>query len=133
MKFDNKTYEEKFIEIFQDVISDFKLHVKKLDENTMLLCSQKYYLEVFITFDGAFIRYKNLITNKKYDISNYLALNTEAVDRGGLSNAEIVSIYVEESLLVRARVLYRKYKNLLSGEINWFDDYQNSEYFDELS
>ncbi|MEG0314803.1 MAG: hypothetical protein RR646_06045 [Erysipelotrichaceae bacterium] len=133
MRFNNKTYEEKFLEIFDSIINDFDLSVDKLDENTMLLSSTTYHLEIFITFDGAFVRYKNLNTGIKYDISNYLALKTEDIDRLNLSDSDIISIYIEESLLVRARVLYRKYKDLLKGGTDWFKDYQNSEYFDDLN
>ena len=132
MNFNGKTYEDRFRELYSTVAKKYNLYIKKQSIDTMVLEGHSFELIVSINFDGAFVKYKNLNDQKIYEISNFLAINTDDIDRKDIKKSDIIAKYVDNSLIIKRNVLARKFANLLDGKLDWFGRYIESQYYWEL-
>ena len=133
MKFNTKTYEELFEEIFGDLARKYNLKIKKTTEDSMSLISDGYILLIGIFVAGTNVQYIDLRNKKVYDLSDYIVMKTTDKDREGFYAQKIITDIVETSLRIRNNSLKNNFSDLLAGNNKWFYEYKNSGYFWEKS
>ncbi|MBO0459801.1 hypothetical protein JZO77_23985 [Enterococcus hulanensis] len=114
---------------FANVIDyyNFELIDWNKDEVSLLNKKGNFVLNIKTHFDNVYAEYiiKNNADNLiSYDISNYLSSKCDDEDRKGITNPDNVESRLKAILLIWSKCLSRKFDDMLKGEINWVNDYE---------
>ncbi|MFV0382114.1 MAG: hypothetical protein ACK5KR_07850 [Breznakia sp.] len=131
MNFNGKSFIELSHQLFGELSNRFDLDIVNISNNVIELKGDKFSVFFTYDFDTAWVYYFNKKSDKTYLISNYINVNAEDVDRKGIPKEEIISKEIERTLRIQARVLLRKFSDLLNGKDEWFVSYKNSQFFQE--
>ncbi len=132
IKFDEKTYEKLFHELFDEVTNQYHLKIKKVNGTMMEIVGDTFSLLIAYDTDTSWIYYTDKETEKTYLLSNYINVNSETIDMDDLPKIDIISKSIQRTLMIQSRVLQRKFRNLLEGKLEWFSEYKNSKFFYEI-
>lgn len=133
IKFGNKSYEELFHFLYDEIAEKFLLNIECIDDTTMQIIGDNFTLLISYDMDTSWIYYTNKKTDKTYLISNYINVNAESIDRDDIPKVDIISKSIERTLIIQSRVLKRKFENLLEGKSDWFNNYEKSQFFYEVN
>lgn len=128
MKFMNQTFEEFFCKLFENIAEKYKLKIEKVNDSTMHLKNDIYTLTFSYDMDTSWIYYTINDLHKSYLVSNYINVNAEEIDKEGLYVDDTISKNIERTMIIQSRVLKRKFKDLLLGNMNWFDKYKETQF-----
>lgn len=131
MNFDGKSFIELSHQLFGEISNRYDLEIVNIRNDVMELKGNKF--SVFFTYDldTTWVYYFDKRNDKTYLISNYINVNAEDIDRNDIPKEDIISKEIERTLRIQARVLLRKFSDLLSGKDEWFVSYKNSQFFQE--
>ena len=128
MKFLNQSFEEFFCKLFKDIAEKYKLKIEKVNDCTMHLRNDIFNLTFSYDMDTSWIYYTINDLHKSYLVSNYINVNAEEIDKEGLYVDDTISKNIERTMIIQSRVLKRKFKDLLLGNMNWFDKYKETQF-----
>ncbi|MEG2684606.1 MAG: hypothetical protein RR929_00945 [Erysipelotrichaceae bacterium] len=131
MNFDGKSFIELTHQLFGGISNRYDLEIVNIRNDVMELKGNKF--SVFFTYylDTTLVYYFDKKNDKTYLISNYINVNAEDIDRKDIPKEDIISKEIERTLKIQARVLSRKFGDLLSGKDEWFVSYKKSQFFQE--
>lgn len=132
IKFGEKNYEELFHGLYDEVAKEYNLEIQKINNTAMEIVGNTFTLLIAYDKDTSWIYYTDKKAKKTYLISNYINVSSEGIDRDDIPKIDIISKIIERILIIQSRVLKRKFKNLLEGKLDWFNDYKNSNFFYEV-
>lgn len=92
------------------------------DEFALIIAIDRFDIEIYYLN-------KNNMDMVKYPCGSFFAQAYDSHDRENLMSGEGVDVYIKNCLLITAKGLASKWKNVLSGDTNWLEKYKSSSYY----
>lgn len=125
--------------IWTRICDDISQYMEEICENYKLVCVKIAPLKValigtdfalIIAIDRFYAKVSYLLREiDGYELflcDSYLAEKYDDSDRTDLIDGDGADIYIRNNLLIIASGLVNKWKNILSGDKSWIDDYKKS-------
>ncbi|MGC9268109.1 hypothetical protein [Listeria ivanovii] len=116
---------------FADIIKEYQFNLIKINEDEIMLLNPDYALTIWRSREGIDIYYLFLHNLEKVKITNFLFSNYEKDLLASITSANNLTDKISNNLLIHARGLSKYFPELLSGQNDWVEKFNENKFYNE--